>query len=110
VFEELAQGGADCGVGDDFVESGPHVFEPGLALRGCDVESGVRFAETQMPAVLRVVFIAAEELNEEGGEFFGGAAEGFAREEGAEDGVAGDASVEGFGEADAGVFAAQRAE
>jgi hypothetical protein len=63
-----------------------------------------------MPAVLRVVFIASEELDEEGGEFFGGAAEGFAGEEGAKNGVSGDAGVEGSGEAEAGGFAAESGE
>ena len=54
-----------------------------------------------------MIFVSAEELDEEGGEFFGGAAEGFAGEEGAEDGIAGDAGIEGLGEAQAGGLAAE---
>lgn len=107
VFEELAEGGSGGGVGDGFVESGAHVLEPGFSLGGCDVESGVGFAETQPPAVLGLIFVAAEKLDEKGGEFFGSAAEGFAGEEGAEDRIAGDAGIEGLGEAQAGGLAAE---
>jgi len=57
--------------------------------------------------VLSLIFVSAEELDEEGGEFFGGAAEGFAGEERAEDGVFGDSGVEGFGELEAGGFIAE---
>jgi hypothetical protein len=79
VFEELPEGGSGRGVGDGFIESNSHIPEPGFALRGCDVESRVRFAETQPPAVLGLCFVAAEEVEQEGGEFFGGAAEGWPR-------------------------------
>jgi len=82
-------------------------LEPGFSLGGCDVESGVGFAETEPPAALGLIFVAAEKLDEKGGEFFGSAAEGLAGEEGAEDGIAGDAGIEGLGEAQAGGLAAE---
>jgi len=60
--------------------------------------------------VLGLIFVAAEELDKEGGEFFSGAAQGFAGEERVEDGIAGAAGVEGFGETEAGGFATERFE
>ena len=52
-----------------------HMLQPGGALGRVNFESRVRFAQAQPPSVLGFLFIAAEELNEESGELFGGAAE-----------------------------------
>lgn len=92
--KELAEGGLG-GFGKGSVgEGGEHVFEPGGALGGADVKTGVRFPEAQPPAVLRLSFVSTQELDEESGEFFDGAAEALAGKEGAEGGILPDAGVE----------------
>src|ERR671936_3163061 len=51
----------------------PHMFQPGAPLTRADPKTRVRFPQTQPPAALGLLFIAAQELNEESGELFDGA-------------------------------------
>ncbi len=62
-------------------ERRPHMLQPSGTLGGSNPETRVRFAQAQPPSVLGLVFIAAQELNEESGEFFSRAPEALAWEQ-----------------------------
>ena len=80
MFEELPKGFARRFIELGGFECCGHLCQPCAPLSGTDLESRVRFAQTQPPASLSLFFVSAEKLNEESGEFFCGAPEAFTRE------------------------------
>ena len=70
------------------------MLQPGAALSRVDPKARVRFAQAQPPAVLGLILIAAQELNEESGERFGRAPETLAREQRTKNRLLGNTRVE----------------
>ncbi len=85
MLEELPKGLSRCLIERRRVERRRHMLQPRAPLGGANPEPRVRFPHTQPPAALGLLFIPAEELNEEGGELFGGASEALAWEERTQD-------------------------
>lgn len=107
VLKEVVEGFANGGLKRRRGERGLHVAQPCGALFGSDAEAGVRFAQAEPPTLLGLLLITVEELDEEGGELFGGAAKALAGEEGFEQRVLGHASVEVAREVEASGLAAE---
>jgi hypothetical protein len=63
------------------VERCPHMLQPGASLNRANPKARVRFAQTQPPPVLGLLFITTEELDEKSAERFDGAPQALAREQ-----------------------------
>ena len=85
-----------------------HLLQPGAPLGGANLETRVRLAQAQPPTVLGLFFIAAQELNEESRELFGGAPEALAWEQGTKNGLLADTRIKLRRQPPATCFAAQR--
>jgi hypothetical protein len=72
--------------------------QPRVPLGGTYSEPGVRFAQTEPPALLGLFVIPAQELNKEGGKLFAGAFQSFAWEQGTQDRVPANARVKRRGQ------------
>ena len=79
MFEELEQLLSRGPLERSRFDRRPHLPQPGQPLPAPDRKTRVRFPQAQMPAKLRLFLVAAEELDQERGERFGGVEEARSR-------------------------------
>jgi hypothetical protein len=84
------------------------MLQPRAPLGGANSESRMRFPQTKPPPLLGLLFVAAQELDEKGGELVDRAPVAFAWEEGPQNWVRADARVECLRQTLAARFATQR--
>src|SRR5882724_6816437 len=84
------------------------MLQPGAPLRGAYAETLVRLAQAQPPAVLGLLFISAQELNQESGELFCGATKALAWEQRTKNRVLANTRVEFRRQPPAAIFSTKR--
>jgi hypothetical protein len=91
--EELTQGVSRPVIEWSRFERCRHLLQPSAPLGGANPETRVRFAQAQPPSILGLLFIATQELNEEGAKLFDGAPQAFAWKQRAQKRVLANTSV-----------------
>src|SRR5580700_9509442 len=106
--EELTERVSRLLVEGSRVQSCLHMLQPGAPLLGGNAETLVRLTQAQPPAVLGLLFISPQELNQESGERFCGATKALAWEQWTKNGVLANQRVELRRQPPAAIFTTER--